>query len=188
MHIDLYKKIFNLLSLLLVFVIAIFLLATSVPESTIRLAKINRLRVNALAPEGWAFFTRSPLEPNLIVHQLTNNGQLKRFTQRPNSIRYLYGLNREKRLAGQEFGRLQGYITDSLWKPIQGPVEQHMGLLDSLVTIRIPNASRHPQMQGTYIIQSVKTVPWAWAGNNLTAFVESKICKIYVVKSNNMAP
>lgn len=189
MHIQLYKKITFIISLLLVCSIVIFLLAASVPESTIHMAKLNRLRVNALAPEGWAFFTRSPLEPNIILYEVDKDKQIKPFTVRPNSIRYLYGLNRQRRLAGQEFGRLQQYLNDSLWKPIYGQVDkQSATLLDSLVQIKIPNTSRYPQMQGTYIVQRVKTVPWAWAGNEIKAFIESEICKIYVVNSKEMAP
>jgi antimicrobial peptide system SdpA family protein len=177
-------------SLALIVGLLVFLIAASVPESTIKVSKISRMQLTRIVPEGWAFFTRDPKEPSFILYEITDKGQLRRFIQRPGTPRYLFGMNRRARVVSQEYGRLQEYVpvADSLWREIEGPIEKYAHLADSLTVTKIPNSSRFPLINGIFILQKIEPVPWAWArSKNIEAYTKSKICKIHVVKSKELA-
>lgn len=189
MHLQQIKHIVYGGSLLLIFSLLVFLLAASVPESTIKVSKASRMQLTRIVPEGWAFFTRDPKGPELLLFQADSNKQVHRFVQRPGTPRYLFGINRKARIVSQEFGRFQEYLptADSLWYEIEGPIEKNAHLFDSLSIIKIPNSSRYPFINGVFILQKIEPVPWAWAGSkNIQAFTKSKICKIHVVKSKEL--
>jgi len=174
-------------SFLLIAYILLILLASSVPASTIAVSRIQQMQLNRLAPEGWAFFTKDPKGAELVLYEVTADKQIRRFTRRPSTAGLLFGLNRRMRIVSQEFSRLQEYFSDSLWRNIEGPVEQYAYLLDSLPAIKMPNTAQYPQLHGTYIVQSVEPVPWAWSGaKNIMAYAKSKICKIHVVRSKEL--
>lgn len=176
-------------SLLLIGCLLVFLLAASVPESTIKVSKASRMQLTRIVPEGWAFFTRDPKGAELLMYEAGGDKQLRRFVQRPGTPRYLFGINRKARIISQEFGKFQEYVpvADSLWREIEGPIEKYSYLLDSLPTTKIPNSSHYPFINGIFILQKVEPVPWAWAGSkNIQVFTKSKICKIHVVKSKEL--
>jgi antimicrobial peptide system SdpA family protein len=176
-------------SIVLIMLLIVFLLAASVPESTIKVTKASRMQLTRIVPEGWAFFTRDPKGPEFILFEKGADKKLHRFVNRPATLRYLFGINRTARVISQEFGRLLEYlpVSDSLWRDIEGPIDNFASLADSLPITKIPNQSLVPYIKDTFIVQKIEPIPWAWAGSKkIAAYTKSKICKIYVVKSKTL--
>lgn len=158
-------------------------LAYSVPESTIRLSKVAKVKSVSIFPEGWAFFTKDPKEEEFLLYRVTGNNE--HFTKETNicgSAKYLFGIKRTARMQLHELGAFRNYISEKNWITISGTLEANMKKVDSLNEVTIVNPSKSPFYCGIFIVQGIKPLTWAWAKNSdLKNYRESKICKINVV-------
>lgn len=171
------------ISLLLVIGIVYTLMASAVRETTIDLSKMQRIQLSNLVPEGWAFFTRDPKEDNPVLYRL-EKGKPVPFTIIAGSWRNCFGLNRYSRMVTKELGTLMEYVKEAPHAMIEGEPKAGMSAIDTLKSITVPNAARHPLLQGEFLIRFVQPIPWAWANTpGIEGMTSSKIVKINVVQS-----
>ncbi|MFE8595893.1 SdpA family antimicrobial peptide system protein [Archangium violaceum] len=88
----------------------------SLPYNPLELPGEKKLLTRTWAPEGWKFFTRNAQEERPVLFT-RRNGAWERAEQGPASRpRYLFGLNREGRAQGLEFGLLLEQLPASAWR------------------------------------------------------------------------
>lgn len=143
------------------FVVLTYVVHAALPANPIDLPFQNRTVIKHFAPEGWAFFTKSPRTPQntFYVHR---NGTWESAhlgpVARPSNA---FGLDRSVRAQGVEFGLLAHQINDKAWETCEkrsvGACLDEAPLLGTL-----QNESPAPTLCGTVGLVSQKPLPWSW--------------------------
>lgn len=164
-------------------VICLSVLAYAVPESSMSLSRITKIKALRTFPEGWAFFTKNPFDVDYIIYKMPDaKGTIKRLTGVSASPSHLFGIDRTARLQNHEISTFVNSIGSKHWINISGKVENNLTYIDTLASVTVVNPSKKTFYQGTYILQTYTPIPWAWASNtDLINYQESKICKINVI-------
>src|SRR5699024_11032114 len=124
---------------------------------------------NSLAPQGWAFFTRSPREEALRVYPV-RDGALGEHVQPANAEpSNAFGFDRGSRSQGTEIGLLNAAVPASAWVACEG---DRAGCLGEALTVAgagdlptIPNEALVATVCGPTVFSS--EVPGAWAYRDL---------------------
>lgn len=132
----------------------------SLPYNPLELPGEKKLLTRTWAPEGWKFFTRNAQEERPVLFT-RRNGAWERAEQGPASRpRYLFGLNREGRAQGLEFGLLLEQLPASAWRECS---ESPVSCLSAPgQPLHVTNRSPEPSLCGTVGIALQKPIPWAW--------------------------
>lgn len=139
---------------------ALYALMPALPHSPISLPLADRMRPAVVAPEGWAFFTRSPREPRPTIF-LRAAGGWREAGRGQNALpRYAFGLDRTARGEGAEVGLLLERVRGA-WKPCTAPDEACLNA--AAPAARVRNLLAHPRLCGTVGVVTRPPVPWAWA-------------------------
>lgn len=103
---------------------------TNVLSDQSREVESTRVELTLPLPQGWAFFTRSPQEPSLVLYKQDSSGQWERADDLPQSqAKNLFGWSRNQRAQSTElaviaqkvqFGSCDDYLTECLSSPGQG--------------------------------------------------------------------
>ncbi|MFD3775125.1 SdpA family antimicrobial peptide system protein [Streptomyces sp. NPDC058612] len=144
-------------------VIALYAVQEQVPKNVITLpaqSKVKHTVVN-IAPQGWAFFTKSPRDPEVIPYGKTPTGW-KPLSLTPHaSPRNAFGLNRESRAQGVEIAMLLTAAQKTDWRDCtDGPQSCLSSSGDS--TRQLTNSSPEPTLCGTVGLLQERPTPYAW--------------------------
>ena len=151
----------------------------SLPGATITMSKISKIQTVSIFPEGWAFFTKDPQEEDYLLFQVDEQtGNFVNVISPTSSPENAFGLNRVSRLQSQELGSGIHHIRDSSWADIKGDLTANILLIREMKPVAIPIRSQRPYFEGTYILQKIRPIPWAWAKSFNEKNRKSKICKI----------
>lgn len=136
----------------------------ALPYSTVELPTARALRTTLWAPQGWAFFTKDPREPQIQAFGLTD-GRWTTLLRAPHSnLRNVLGLDRTSRVQGVEAALLLTEIPSDSWKEC---METPVGCLDEAgIAALIDNPSPAPTLCGTVALVFEEPLPWAWARAN----------------------
>ena len=155
-------------------------LTGTIAASPLRPSFPVRLNLLTVAPEGWAFFTRDPREPVVVVHAPAGGGgwralELANF-QRAN----LFGLRRTSRLVTTEVTELLREVSPEDWIPCRAPVAEC--LEESLPPVHTAERSSPllPALCGPLAIQVRERVPWAWSGSRDRIQMPAKVVRLDV--------
>ncbi|MBS1572100.1 MAG: SdpA family antimicrobial peptide system protein [Bacteroidetes bacterium] len=161
-----------------------YVMVGSLPGATISISKKHKIQTVSIVPEGWAFFTKDPQDEDYILFSKTNDKPptYKNEILPTSSPKNIFGFNRVSRLKSQELGSAVHLIRDSLWVEIKGSLQANDSLIQKLKPKLLPINSKHPYLNGIYIIQKISPIPWAWAKHFKEGFRKSKICKIVFQK------
>lgn len=143
-------------------VVAVYVLVASVPPAALTLPLMDRASVKALVPEGWAFFTKSPLTPSPRVYLRDSAGQWNVSPSGPLAVPAdAFGLNRTLRARGTEVALLlQNVEAPASWQTCTKEVTACLPDATALVTVR--NPEQVPTICGQVAFVQQKTLPWAW--------------------------
>lgn len=134
-------------------------------------------------PQGWAFFTRDPREPRMLVYAQENHTWRSGLIGPHASPRNLFGMNRASKAQGVEIGGLFTAVKDSAWTACEDDVPT---CLDAVpVTTTVTNIAPRPTLCGTVGLARQKPVPWAWSKSRDEIIMPSEILKIEVSCLNN---
>jgi len=143
-------------------VLACYALHAAMPFNAIRLPFEPHLYLIRWAPEGWAFFTRSPREEDLYSVRRTAAGSWLPAADNPYSRpKNFFGLNRAPKAQGIELGFLLHQVDKKAWDQCETTPAQC--LEDAPTAKIIRNASPDPTYCGTIGVIKQAPVPWAWS-------------------------
>lgn len=118
---------------------------SALPTTVIQPALPHKLEASLVTafPQGWAFFTKSPKEPELVPLQKVSGGKLEMATQLPTArIENVFGFSRYGRAQGVELAILANSVPGSHWQQCDGSSRECRNSLDE--TMRYPLVNETP--------------------------------------------
>ena len=159
-----------------ILLVCIFL--SSVGDSPLRLPPKFRVLQLSLAPEGWAFFTRSPREPSTLVYRVVD-GRLERLTFGNTSRRNLFGVSRSARAFDAEVGLLLTPVLSKTWQKCSGDPTRDECWRQKR-PLKLINWSSTRYIDGEVVLISQAPVPWAWSSSQRPVYMPSKVLHLLV--------
>jgi antimicrobial peptide system SdpA family protein len=162
----------------LVAAIAVIYVGTAaLPATPYQLPFITDTRtVSLIVPEGWAFFTRSPREPEPEVYAAEGGGWRRVSVGALAVPDTLMGLNRTTRSQGTEIAILTEQIPPAAWAACSGQPTQCLSAAHPTTTV--VNMSTHRTVCGDIGIVIQEVTPWAW--HELRPVMPSQVVRVSV--------
>lgn len=166
--------------LFFVFSLIITIFLSNIAFNPIRYKFPNQKNILSFIPQGWAFFTRSPREAQILVYHIENNQINKLEISRHSSPENYFGLNRKQTFKMNELQFIidqfepEDYVT-TFWNYLENfqgqiPNELH----------RVSSIFKHSLLKNKEILLVIQEiVPWAWS-NNANLKMPSKAIRIYI--------
>jgi antimicrobial peptide system SdpA family protein len=153
---------------------------SSISYNPIRYQFPNQKKVLSFIPQGWAFFTRSPREAQILVYQIENNKIKNLEISRHSSPMNYFGFNRKQTYKMNELQFIidqfepKDYTTIS-WnykEDLQGEIPTKLH--------RVSSIFKHSLLKNKEILLVMQEiVPWAWSSkSNLK--MPAKAIKMYI--------
>ncbi|VAW14377.1 hypothetical protein MNBD_BACTEROID03-708 [hydrothermal vent metagenome] len=116
-------------------------------------------------PQGWAFFTRSPREAQVILYEFHDDDSLIKYPQKHSSYKNIFGLDRKISKVLTEIQALKFQIPDTLYTNYQWNYQttEHSKLKRPLNVCKVKNGIYQPILCGDYLLVFQKPIPWAWS-------------------------
>ncbi|WP_323375807.1 SdpA family antimicrobial peptide system protein [Streptomyces alkaliterrae] len=146
-------------------VAALYVAQANLPKNVIELPGQDKAAtaVGPVAPQGWAFFTKSPRDVELVPY-VYRDGEWRSALRAPHARpSNAFGLDRASRSQGIEMALLlerAGELTD--WADCAGALTAVDCLDTAAASDRVRNPSPEPSLCGTAAIVQMRPVPWAW--------------------------
>ncbi|MGS2737835.1 SdpA family antimicrobial peptide system protein [Sinomicrobium sp. M5D2P17] len=163
------------------FIFFIYVLISSIPESPIKFSITNNNFVKYYFSQGWSFFTKSPRDKFIQVFKKVD-GKWQLFQQPNSSPKYLFGLKKDSRAMGVEYGRALNTISQS-WIDFEG-YTNGFKIADTLKSIPFVNSELAPLLKGEYILIVTDPIPWAWNNSFNKENIKGKLIKINSICEN----
>jgi antimicrobial peptide system SdpA family protein len=154
-----------------------YVLHAALPASPFDLPGPDAKSLRALAPQGWAFFTKSPRSESPRVYRRTPNGEWRDATAGPlASPGDLMGLDRMARSQGTELAILIAALPPRAWLECERTPTQCLS--QAPLAGVVVNRSNHHSVCGEvgFVVQEV--LPWAWRDAPTT--MPSKVLRVRV--------
>ena len=147
--------------------IAVVTVVESLNDAAVRPGWFMSARVTVLRvwPQGWAFFTRSPLSADYGAYQIEPDGRLHDALLGPYARpENLFGVSRRARAQGPELALLVNKIPDAAWQECHGSGYSAAECGASTTTpVVLTNNSLVPSLCGpAFLLTKDEPVPWAW--------------------------
>lgn len=141
-----------------------------------------------LVPQGWAFFTRSPREAQILLYEITSEGKLRKFPHKHSSYRNLFGINRKSSKLLTEIQGIKSKIPDSLFNNTKWNYQSSSTDLTSITNqlYSIRNEVYSPIMCGKYALFFQKPIPWAWLESRNSINMPAKVIYLEVSCDENI--
>lgn len=154
----------SVLALAAVWGVAVLYVAeVHVPKNVLSLPgqKQARSTVANVAPQGWAFFTKSPRDVEVLPYRRTADGTWTSLALTPHSSpRNAFGLDRASRSQGIEISLLLNLAEKKDWKECEEDLTDC--LADARSARKVKNPSPEATVCGRVALVQEKPVPWAW--------------------------
>ncbi|MHC6624496.1 SdpA family antimicrobial peptide system protein [Streptomyces globosus] len=144
-------------------VIVLYAVQEQVPKNVITLpaqSKVKHTVVN-IAPQGWAFFTKSPRDVEVMPYKKTPDGWQSLSLTPHASPHNAFGLNRESRAQGVEIAMLLSAAQKSDWRDCTDSSETCLANAGA-VSRQLPNGTPDATLCGTIGLLQVRPTPYAW--------------------------
>jgi len=141
-----------------------YMIIISVSPNTITLNYNVPLKseMNALAPQGWAFFTKDVHTDYFKIYKIQNN-KLYPVEIKSADASQFFGLRRDNRFINFKIQTIIDNIEPTLWYPFKGDANKiNMNSL-SKVSISV----KEPMVYGTFLIEKGAPLPYEWYRSDL---------------------
>jgi len=128
-----------------------------------------------LFPQGWGFFTRNPLECQLLIMK-TNDVNHLNVLEPNSSLSSLFGISRINRVRNIEVALILKKIKTKHWKYSKGG---EWDFDDKIKCDTVENNFSPKTVHGHYYFLWQKRIPWAWAKYS-KLIMPYKYVKVYV--------
>lgn len=124
-------------------------------------------RIFSFVPQGWAFFTRNPREPQDLIYRKDKTGSYRLIAQHLHHYKNLFGLVRRPSKILTELQAIKAKIPDANYSKQQCNFQKNtlLSIDEELSLHAYKNIFESPNICGEYIFAFQKIVPWAWASN-----------------------
>lgn len=134
-------------------------LVNSVADSPLAPSARTRANVTTVLPEGWAFFTRNPREPQTVLYR-RGADTWERVSQRHADRANYFGLARFARAKMIELASLLDQIPPIAWHALAAGRDP---LSVAVTPVRVRNPALRPLLCGDLLIVEREPIPWAWS-------------------------
>ncbi|WP_406074384.1 SdpA family antimicrobial peptide system protein [Micromonospora sp. NBC_01638] len=164
-------------ALAIALVVVAYVLYAALPATPFTLPGPDPITVRILAPQGWAFFTKSPRDPTPIVYQLEADGGWRDIASGPRARpRNLMGLDRMSRAQGTELALMLGPLPKEAWQACDRTPTNCLS--EATTRITLPNRSNHHSVCGEVGVVVQEVLPWAW--RDAPTVMASKVLRVRV--------
>lgn len=137
----------------------------------------ERHYARAFAPQSWAFFTRSPRSPHLVVVGRGADGSWHRLSPGRLAVPAdLMGLDRVRQAEEAQLRDLRVQVPESAWSPCERTPTDCLSQLAAGTTVDNPTTRRDLCGDVGLILQEV--LPWAW--RDLPTVMPSRVARVTV--------
>jgi len=165
-----YNKLIKHTINLSIFSIIFVVLLTFEDDNTFNL-KTNTLRL--ISPQGYAFFTRNPREPQLYLFKIDTLNRLDNISPNSSTLKMLFGLSRKNRRSALEMNEILQKLTK--WKDYSNNLLiQNVPIIDTFEL----KSKENKNISGKYLIIKEKRIPWAWSKNQKETMKKYKLILI----------
>lgn len=154
-----------------------YVLHAALPASPFGLPGPDGGSIRAFAPQGWAFFTKSPRSETPTVYRLSTDSRWNDITAGPLAQPgNLMGFNRRARAQGTELAMLIAAAPQEAWRECEDtPTNCLSGVAVAGV---IANRSNQHSVCGEVGIVVQQVLPWAW--RDAPTVMPSKVLRVRV--------
>ncbi|MEU5150688.1 SdpA family antimicrobial peptide system protein [Streptomyces yangpuensis] len=144
-------------------VIVLYAVQEQVPKNVITLPAQNKVKhtVVNIAPQGWAFFTKSPRDPEVVPYKKTPEGWQTLSLTPHASPHNAFGLDRESRAQGVEIAMLLAAAQKSDWRDCTDSGQTCLSSSGDTAR-QLENSSPDPTLCGTVGLLQERPTPYAW--------------------------
>lgn len=142
--------------------VAVYALHAVMPYNPLRLPGSGFIDMRLLLPEGWAFFTRNPREPDFYVYLREPDG---RWRPAADMTRFRLGTALGLDRFGRAMGLEVGLLLERAEKARRASCEREAQecLEQAPVALTVSNPGPRAQLCGSVGMHFRKPVPWAWS-------------------------
>lgn len=146
--------------------VVLYVAQASLPPNALTLPLQTSIspQISPVLPQGWAFFTKSPRDEEILPFAVTGAGALESMSTGPNSDpRHAFGLSRGARAQGVEIGTLlyDADVSEEDWVNCVG-LSDCADALKGQEGFRVENKSPKPTLCGPVALVRHEPRPWAW--------------------------
>ncbi|MER5730376.1 SdpA family antimicrobial peptide system protein [Streptomyces sp. NPDC002138] len=144
-------------------IVALYVVQEQVPKNVLTLPAQNDVKytVANIAPQGWAFFTKSPRDPEVVPYGKTSDGWRALSLTPHASPHNSFGLDRASRAQGVEISLLLAAAQKGDWRDCTDDSQTCLANAEA-PTRRLENGSPEPTLCGTVGLVQARPTPYAW--------------------------
>lgn len=159
-------------------ILTAYVVHAAVPPNPLTLPGAKQLRVNSFVPEGWAFFTKTPRTPEVLVFQRRPDGTWQDVHAPRLSEAGWLNLSRNDRAQGVEIGLLLHDVPNDAWVACETPV---LGCIAAAPVSRaVRNVVPAPTICGAIGFAQRKRVPWSFRNTTTPEDMPSVVVRLDV--------
>lgn len=130
-------------------------------------------------PQGWAFFTKSPREEEIVIYDIIEGEIVENSKYKHSSYKNFFGLKRNVTKTQTELLLVLNKIDDKYFKTTKWNfMDFKYGNnfnIDSVYEVKLKNILIKPKLKGKHLVVKQKQIPWAWAKNSKNLLIPSKV-------------
>jgi antimicrobial peptide system SdpA family protein len=150
----------------------------SMPDSPLRPSVGFRQDLIAIAPQGWAFFTRNPREAADRIYAGPGPAWVQ-VTYTNSSPRNWLGLKRDARALNVELASLLADVDPAQWGDCQGEIAACVRQEDP-PAVAVVNRSLTRVLCGEILVERRPPAPWAWSRSQRPVLMPARIARLEV--------
>lgn len=135
--------------------------------------------VDALTPQGWAFFTRDPREAQVILYKIENN-HIKKIPHLHSSAYNFLGLCRTSSIYMHEIQAIRTKLHNNWFSDTYWNYQSNIYGKFPTNSYSLYNDTKKPLLCGEYLLVFQKPVPWAWSSSIENIKMPGKIIRINI--------
>jgi antimicrobial peptide system SdpA family protein len=120
---------------------------------------INTQTLGQISPQGYAFFTKNPKEPQVFIYKVNENNKLTNICPNSSSVKMFFGLSRRNTRLSYDFTEILSKLNN--WEPIDKIDKFYITKIDTFI-LSSNDITNH---KGKYLIVKEDRIPWAWSKN-----------------------
>ena len=157
-------------------IVAAYAFVNAVEDSPLVPSFRSRANITTMLPEGWAFFTRNPREPQWFAYSLSAKGWARVEQRHASSVNY-FGFARRAPLQMMELGALISQSADTSWMSFPADTDP---LQVRAPALTVHNPSVRPILCGDVLVVEREPVPWAWSSTAASVRLGGRILRMSV--------
>lgn len=163
-------------------VVVLYVVIGQLPAAAVELPGQRSVAQQArlVAPQGWAFFTKSARDPREVAWQRSASGVWQSAMLGPHAEpRNLWGLDRRSRAQAVDLGVVLSTISEDQWTACEsGAVPACLDAAGAAVPVL--NPAPEPLLCGEVGVSKQKPLPWAWAKAADTTRIPASVVRLEV--------